>query len=111
MPSPTYPVYPQSPDPLCGYRKWIDQEIHPDDQWTLEFNEWNAKRSHEIREEERRNDEQNERIRRETKAHLEACNRREREAREREREKKREMAAKAKEASGEFNAELARKGK
>ena len=76
------------------------------------------KRSHEIREEERRNDEQNERIRRETEAHLEACNRREREAREREREarerereKKREMAAKAKEASEEFNAELGRKGK
>ena len=94
---------------------WLPQVDRPGDpprdQWTLDFNEWNAKRSHEIREEERRNDEQNERIRWETKAHLEACNRREREAREREREKKREMAAKAKEASKEFNAELARKGK
>ena len=41
------------------------------------------------------------------KAHLEACRRRDREARE----KKREMAAKAKEVSEEYNAELARKGK
>ena len=54
--------------------------------------------------EERRTEEHNERIRRETQAHLEACRRRER-------EKKRKMAAEAKAAGKEYNAELARKGK
>lgn len=90
---------------------WLPQVDRPRDPPTsLDFDEWNAKRAYEIQEEEHHTDEQNERIRRETKAHLEACRRREREARERERERK-EMATKAKEVSVEFNAELARKGK
>ena len=63
------------------------------------------------REEEHRTEEHNERIRRETQAHFEACRHREREAREREHEKKREMAAEAKAVGEEYNAELARKGK
>ena len=86
-------------------------EIHPHDQWTLDFEEWNAKKDREIRKEERRNDEQTERIRLERKAHLDACTRREREAREMERDRKRQTAAKAKQTADEFDAELARKGK
>nr|ADB85400.1 putative mutator transposon protein [Phyllostachys edulis] len=69
-------------------RKWIDLEIHPHDQWTLDYKEWDANRDHERREEEHHTEEHNERIQRETQAHLEACRRREREARKRECEKK-----------------------
>lgn len=104
-------MYLQSPEPLCGYRKWIDLEIHPEDQWTLDFEEWNVTKEKELLEEERRKHEHTLRIQRETQAHLEACTRRDREAREMERERKREIAAKAKEAAEEFNAERARKGK